>query len=144
MGLNYGKPCQHHWIDRLRRHRALKWKSHRVKPVRRFYARTPIEIHAFLNLPNSGKRQTPNRSGDLLKGRLSEIPMMWKPSIVTLSLAAASTSCSNIAYFIQSPVLPQDQAHFRIRNMSLASVSRTVAKRVLATETPEVSSVQIV
>lgn len=60
-------------------------------------------------------------------------------SLLLLLFASTARPCLNIIYTAQSPLLPQEQVHFDLLNMSMASVSRTVTKRVLAVETPEVS-----
>lgn len=63
---------------------------------------------------------------------------MWKSYLVSLLLTATAHSCLNIVYTAQSPLLPQDQVQLEVLNMSLTSVSRSVVKKVLAVETPEV------
>ncbi len=63
---------------------------------------------------------------------------MWKSALVLILSAPAVHCCLNIIYTAQSPLLPQEQVLFEPLNMSLASVSRIVTKKVLAVETPEV------
>ncbi|KAJ3573964.1 hypothetical protein NP233_g2089 [Leucocoprinus birnbaumii] len=72
-----------------------------------------------------------------LKGHLLKLLVMWKRTLLLITLATGSLSCSNLAYILQSPLLPQEQVDFASLNMSLSSVSRSVVKRVFAAETPE-------
>lgn len=66
---------------------------------------------------------------------------MWKSPFFCLLITTTARSCLNIVYNAQSPLLPQEQVHLDFLNMSLNSVSRSVVKKVLAVETPEVDYV---